>query len=133
MKNLKSQIIAISDIPNKNNRIYPKEVLEKVIEDFENNKEEIFGYIGMPLAGEDHIHNISHVIKKLYMSNNCLIADIKILDTPKGIELLRIIKEEEIVFRLKGIAKTEKISGNYLIKKGYKLLSINAVNKQEAA
>ena len=43
------------------------------------------------------------------------------------------IKEEEIVFRLKGIAKTEKISGNYLIKKGYKLLSINAVNKQEAA
>lgn len=87
----------------------------------------------MPLAGEDHIHNISHVIKKLYMSNNCLIADIKILDTPKGIELLRIIKEEEIVFRLKGIAKTEKISGNYLIKKGYKLLSINAVNKQEAA
>lgn len=138
MKNkieLKSQIIAKADVSNANGRVYPKKVLEKVVDDFNNmTKDSMIGQMGMPHDSIIHFSMASHLVKDLRLSDeNELVADIHVLDTPCGKQLSEMIENGDVAFRLQGIGQTKSVDGVDVIQDDYKVITINAVSAETAA
>jgi len=79
-----SVTILIVDEVNSNHRIYPKSVLEKIVED--NKDVELFGQIGMPAwpMTSTEVAEIAFKCQNFRMDGNELQCDISSLDTPQG-------------------------------------------------
>lgn len=89
---------------NSNNRIYDLEACEKIIEDFKN-KPICYGTIGY--IDTPNITDISHIIEKMWIENNILKADIRILDTPSG-EILKNMPKFRFFTQSHGIVQIDK-------------------------
>lgn len=98
------------DILNLNDRMYTKESISKAIKDVRNKTKEMGVFYGcLGYAEHDKFRlalNISHNIKKLYIRNNTLFANIYILDTKPG----KILKNniDSYVFRPRMIGNVDE-------------------------
>lgn len=128
-----SQVVLKADSSNKNGNIYPKKVLEQAISDFKS-KNGLLGQLGMFGCDKVSLKDASHFTTDLRLEDNCLVADIEILETPAGKRLGDMVKNNEVVFRIAGtttsIEKTE--NATYIIN-DIKLTAINAVWSGEAS
>ena len=76
---------------NRNGRVYPKEILAREVERYNQNyvnKNRAFGELGHPDSPTINLDRVSHMITQLYPDGNNFIGKAKILDTPNG----RIVK-----------------------------------------
>lgn len=71
------------DHPNNNGRIYPKDVLEKAIQNY-NEKTYKFGELGCPTTQNVELQHVSHKINEVKLKDNNICANIELLDTPSG-------------------------------------------------
>jgi hypothetical protein len=130
-------IVLEADKPNKNNRIYPKELLERVITE---NQETVkgramMGQIGFPGDSIIRIANVSHVVTDLAFTDGAMVAEIEVLNTPAGLSLQAMMDSGvEIALRPQGIGGGDvDDNGNFVLDDSYKLISICVVKKEEAA
>jgi len=130
--------VQVADEPNKNNHVYPKEVLEKAVADFKERKCPMFGTFGMQDFTENpdrdiSIEGASHSIEDLKMDGNVLLASVNILDTPIS-KKIKAIGTDNLAFRMAGIGtiKTRE-DGAIVINDDFKLVTINACLKTDAA
>ena len=80
-----------ADIKNQNGRVYPKEVLQKEVKNFNNKfvKEgRALGELGHPAGPVINLDRVSHVIKELTQEGKNFVGKAKVMDTPNG----RIVK-----------------------------------------
>lgn len=131
---LKGQIVEVLDKPNINGRIYTKECIENSVLNNPLIQERLklhclFGIFNLNGNEEVTLNNTSHCVTNLYIEDNCLKADIDILDTPNG----RMLKEhldkgEGIYPYLSGNGELELV-GYYRVSK-YELdnISISALS-----
>ena len=80
-----------ADIKNQNGRVYPKEVLQKEVKNFNDKfvKEgRALGELGHPAGPVINLDRVSHVIKDLTQEGSNFIGKAKVMDTPNG----RIVK-----------------------------------------
>ena len=71
-----------------NNRLYTEEALQKAVDKF-NEKENVVGELEPENSGNEiNFANISHKLKDLKLEEGKLVADIEILSTPSGKELI---------------------------------------------
>jgi hypothetical protein len=129
MKKLTVQI-AEADLPNKNGRVYPREVLQKVIKEVEGKDPcRLFGTIGMPADDVIDPAKISHSISNLYLTEDgALMGTVMILETPSGKiaeNLLDIDPSRQ--FRMAGIGKLEDNEDGTTTVTDFRLLSVNLV------
>jgi len=128
-----TQTIAQAGTPNKNGRIYPKEVLQKAIDDFKEG--EMFGRIGMqgdtlPVAFSE----VSHIIDSLKLTgDDNFEAEITVLDTPNGKLLSEMMKSGDIVFRMCGMGDGQKNDDDIMVIEDFDLISVNAVSATVAS
>ena len=85
-----------ADIKNRNNRMYPMNVLEKEVKRY--NKEYVqqkraFGELGPPDGPTVNLERVSHMITKLYPDNKQFIGEAKVMDTPYGKIVKNLIDE----------------------------------------
>ena len=85
-----------ADVKNRNNRMYPMQVLEKEVKRY--NKEYVqqkraFGELGHPDGPTVNLERVSHMITKLYPDNKQFIGEAKIMDTPYGKIVKNLIDE----------------------------------------
>ena len=85
-----------ADIKNRNNRMYPMNVLEKEVKRY--NREYIqqkraFGELGHPDGPTVNLERVSHMITKLYPDGKQFVGEAKILDTPFGKIVKNLIDE----------------------------------------
>ena len=76
-----------ADIKNRNNRMYPMNVLQKEVSRY--NKEYVqqkraFGELGHPDGPTVNLERVSHMITKLYPDGRQFVGEAKVLDTPYG-------------------------------------------------
>ena len=74
-------------IPNRNNRIYPKETLFTEVDRFDKNfvkQSRAVGELGHPDTPKVVEERISHLIVELRKEGNNVIGKAKVLDTPMG-------------------------------------------------
>lgn len=80
-----------SNIKNRNGRLYPKEILEKAINSYNENyvqQKRAFGELGHPDSPSINLDRVSHLITSISENGNDFVGRAKILDTPNG----RIVK-----------------------------------------
>ena len=75
-----------SEQQNRNGRVYPKSVLEKEIQRYQNmiSEKRSLGELGHPPNPQINLNNVSHLITNLQWEGNDIIGTAKILDTPMG-------------------------------------------------
>lgn len=76
------------DRPNRNNRIYSRSCAEKIVKDFNDKKNVVFGEIESPGSNLDglaiKLDRISHEIEEVFIEGDFLKAKIRVLGTPMG-------------------------------------------------
>ena len=85
-----------ADIKNQNGRVYPKEVLEKEVKNFNNKyvKEgRALGELGHPIGPVINLDRVSHVIKELKEDGKNFVGKAKVMDTPNGKIVKNFISE----------------------------------------
>ena len=75
-----------SDKQNKNGRLYPKSVMEKEVNRYQEliNEKRALGELGHPPNPTVNLNQVSHLITSLKMEGTDVIGRAKILDTPMG-------------------------------------------------
>ena len=85
-----------AELKNRNNRIYPMEILEKEVSRYNREyvkKNRAFGELGHPDGPTVNLERVSHMITKLYPENKNFIGEAKIMDTPYGKIVKNLINE----------------------------------------
>ena len=85
-----------ADVKNRNNRMYPMQVLEKEVKRY--NREYIqqkraFGELGHPDGPTVNLERVSHMITKLYPDGKQFVGEAKVMDTPYGKIVKNLIDE----------------------------------------
>lgn len=120
--------VETADVPNHNGRIYPKHVLQKIVDTTRNQCAEqmLFGQISSESTSVIKFDQISHRIADISMKDDKLVADIDILLNLQNGRVLHTLYAQNLVeFRLHGIGNIE----NNVIQDDYKLASISAKQK----
>ena len=84
-----------SDRENKNGRIYPKGIMEKEVNRYQDliKEKRSLGELGHPPNPTINLNQVSHLITELRMDGNNVIGKAKILGTPMGKIAENFIKE----------------------------------------
>lgn len=139
MTDIKEFELITCDVPTKTNSIYPTRVFENALKN-----------VKFPLTGEIYVigekkslddfsevnfKKASHEILSIDFDPITKIATgrIKILETPEGTKLDRMINNNEVAFRLRGlVTKNKEIDGHFLVTY-LDIISFDALNKNNAA
>lgn len=119
------QIIEQADVPNANGRIYPKKLLERIIN--EHQDDQIFGQLGPAENSKISFDFMSHVVSGLRMADGFLMADIGTIKSCQGPTLENLLKTGTVVFRLRGVGSIE----NNVVQDDYQLVAIDAVPNEK--
>ena len=85
-------VIQRAEAKNQNGRIYPKEILEREIENYANGpvkERRALGELDHPESSVINLQNASHNITKVYWNGDDVMGEVEILSTPSG----NILKE----------------------------------------
>ena len=85
-------VIQRAEAKNQNGRIYPREVLEREIENYINGpvkERRALGELDHPESSVINLQNASHNITKVYWNGDEVMGEVEILSTPSG----NILKE----------------------------------------
>ena len=110
---------------NRNGRVYPKHILEKEVNRYNQEyvqKNRAFGELGHPENPQINLDRVSHLITKLYPDGNNFIGKAKILDTPNG----RIVKSlldggASLGVSTRGVGSLKPMNGYQQVQDDYKL------------
>ena len=96
-KNYKIRGVSLqAELKNRNNRIYPMNILEKEVSRYNKEyvkKNRAFGELGHPDGPTVNLERVSHMITKLYPEDKNFIGEAKIMDTPYGKIVKNLINE----------------------------------------
>jgi hypothetical protein len=133
------------DVPNSNGRIYPKEVVEAAIAEF-NDENPLFGGLDYPIddRGVLQMKDIAFTVEHLRLAENndihsgyWLWGDVRILGTPTGQVMKNILRDtgglDRYAFRTVGVGDWKKDGDDSVIQDGYKLIAIGMMPIEEAA
>ncbi len=85
-----------SELPNRNKRMYSKDILAKEVERYNENyikQNRAFGELGHPDSPTINLDRVSHMIKSLELDGNNFYGSAKIMDTPYGNIVKNLIDE----------------------------------------
>ena len=80
-------VVQRADSKNQNGRVYPKDTLERVVEDYIGTsiaENRALGELDHPESSVINLKNVSHNIKQLWWDGDDLMGKIEILPTPSG-------------------------------------------------
>jgi hypothetical protein len=82
--------------PNKNNRVYPLEIMKREVENYNKDyiqKNRGLGELGHPDNPVVNLERVSHMVKELRMDGKDVIGKAKLMDTPLGKIAKSLLKE----------------------------------------
>ena len=85
-----------ADVKNRNNRMYPMQVLEKEVKRYNREyvqQKRAFGELGHPDGPTVNLERVSHMITKLYPDGKQFVGEAKVMDTPYGKIVKNLIDE----------------------------------------
>jgi hypothetical protein len=82
------------DTPNKNGRMYPRAVAEAIVQQFTERVRDgaVLGHLGIEQGNALHLDRVSHSITAMSIKGKEVIAEVDLLRTPRGEELLKLIQ-----------------------------------------
>jgi len=114
------------EIKNRNNRIYPVQVIKEEVDKYKKNyidKNRAYGELGHPNGPTINLERVSHMITDLYQDGNNFVGEAKIMDTPYG-KIVKNLMDEgaQIGVSSRGMGSLkENGNGTQVVQKDYHL------------
>jgi hypothetical protein len=116
-----------AEVKNKNNRMYPKNVLMKEVSRYNDeyvNKKRAYGELGHPQGPTINLDRVSHMIIELTESGNDFIGKAKVLNTPYGQIVKNLIDEgASLGVSSRGMGSLKDERGYQVVQDDYRLSS----------
>jgi hypothetical protein len=110
--------------PNKNNRIYPPELLKREADKYK----ELYVKENRALVTQNATFNLKEVVgqvKDISMEGDKLVIEVEMLNVPGAKEMWQLLEEGKMFLRMSGIGSmTRQEDGNYVMNNDYQLENI---------
>lgn len=110
-------ILQKADTVNQNGRIYPRQILEREIRNYQKFIQEnrALGEADHPADSVVSLKNVSHIIREAYMEGNIVYGTVEVLNTPCG-KILQSLLEANVKLGIssRGVGTT-KTQGDYQV------------------
>ena len=127
-----SGIIQRAGIRNANNRIYPRNILEREIDKFHQMIKErrALGELDHPESALVNLRNVSHRVNEIYWDGDDLKGKIEILNTSAGKELRSLVEDNVLVgISSRGLGSTTHTNeGVDLVNDDFQLVAFDVVS-----
>lgn len=116
-----------ADTQNGNRRVYPKSLLNEVVNNYNTNSismNRAFGELGHPDSRHINFDRVSHMITSLKESGNNYIGKAKILDTPFG-KIVKTLIDEGAKFGVssRGMGSIREIDNSLVVQEDYRMIT----------
>ena len=114
-----------ADIKNRNGRIYPMDILQKEVAQYNRNfteQKRAFGELGHPDGPTVNLERVSHMITALYKDGKNFIGEAKSMDTPMG-KIVKSLMDEgaKLGVSSRGLGSLEQKNGASYVKDDFYL------------
>ena len=108
-------VLQRADAQNQNGRVYPKEILEREIDKYQQliKERRAMGELDHPESSVVSLKNVSHNIKECYWNGNDVVGVVEILPTPSGNILKELLRAGiRLGISSRGMGSVESMGGN---------------------
>lgn len=121
-------ILQEADKPTANNRIYTKELLQKIAADYTEQYVKHGRGLVVDRIPEDlnvYLNHVVATVKEIKVEDNKLVADIQHLEIDRAKVICALVESGRVECRLSGVGSvTQQPDGTYLVGDDYQLCNI---------
>ena len=125
-------ILQKSETVNQNGRIYPKNILEREIRNYQKfiKENRALGELDHPDSSVVELKNSSHIIREAYMDGNVVYGTVEILNTPSG-KILQSLVESGVTLGIssRGVGSTVSKGDYQLVQDDFQLICWDFVSE----
>jgi len=121
-----------SNTLNQNGRIYPKNILEREIMNYQKliRENRALGECDHPDSSVIELKNASHIVREAYMKGDDVYGRIEILDTPSG-KIIQSLIESGVTLGIssRGVGSTVSKDGHQYVQDDFQLICFDMVSE----
>lgn len=125
-------ILQKADTLNQNGRIYPMNVLEREIRNYQKfiAENRALGELDHPDSSVVNLKNVSHVIKEAYLDRGVVYGTVELLDTPSG-KILQSLVESGVKLGIssRGVGSVKKQGDYHVVQDDFQLICWDYVSE----
>jgi len=125
-------ILQKSDTLNQNGRIYPKNVLEREVRNYQKFiiENRALGELDHPDSSVVNLKNVSHIVREAYLDGDVVYGQVEILDTPSG-KILQSLVESGVKLGIssRGVGTTKKQGDYQIVQDDFQLICWDFVSE----
>ena len=124
--------IQMAEAKNGNNRVYPRDILEREIKNYEKLVRECrsLGELDHPDESVINLKNASHLITQVWWDGDNVMGKVKILDTPSGQIAKQLVKGGvQLGISSRGLGSTRQQGGVTMVEDDFQLLCFDLVSE----
>lgn len=131
-KILMKGILQKSDTLNQNGRIYPKEILDREVRNYQKFiiENRALGECDHPDSSVINLKNASHIIREAFLDGPVVYGTVELLDTPAG-KILQSLVESGVKLGIssRGVGSTKKQGEYYVVQDDFQLICWDFVSE----
>lgn len=125
-------ILQKADTLNQNGRIYPSNVLEREVRNYQKFivENRAMGELDHPDTSVVNLKNVSHIVREAHLESGTVIGSIEILNTPSG-QILQSLIESGVKLGIssRGVGSTRKQGDYYVVQDDFQLICWDMVSE----
>ena len=128
-----SGILQRANAVNQNRRVYPKEILEREIENYNKAVREgrATGELDHPETSVVNLANVSHVVREMWWDGDSVCGKVEILNTPKGVIAQQLMEAGvQLGISSRGVGETSKNNEGFdVVTEDFMLIAFDLVSE----
>lgn len=125
-------ILQKADTLNQNGRIYPIDVLQREVRNYQKFivENRALGELDHPDSSVVNLKNVSHLVREAYIDNGVVYGSVEILDTPSG-KILQSLVESGVKLGIssRGVGSTKKQGDYFVVQDDFQLICWDYVSE----
>jgi hypothetical protein len=125
-------ILQKAETINQNGRIYPREILEREVRNYQKfiRENRALGECDHPDSSVVELKKVSHIVREAYMEGNICHGVVEILDTPCG-KILQSLVEAGVTLGIssRGVGSTRKAGDHQIVQDDFQLICWDFVSE----
>jgi len=117
---------------NQNGRVYPREVLEREVENYQKliRENRALGECDHPDTSVVELKNCSHIVRKAYMDGDDVYGTIELLETPSG-KIMQALVEAGVTAGIssRGVGSVKEEKGQQIVQEDFQLICFDMVSE----
>lgn len=127
-----SAVLQKAHTKNQNGRIYPRNVLDREVENYKKivRENRATGELDHPEDSTVSLDRVSHIVRDIFWEGDTVRGVVEVLDTPKG-KILQSLLESGVRIGMssRGVGSTEQKEGFDMVADDFQLICFDAVSE----